>query len=160
MKSPFPYGILMLLVVLAGCQPDTVCRKEVAPQMKVGLCTIHHLTDGGTEVTTGVDSVTIRAIGNDSLIANNSKSVSQVEMPLRTDSSALTQFVMLYHETEDTVSVYHTNHLQYVSMECGCKVAQTIDSVAYTLHNIEQVDMTIADVTPAKDKNLIIYFRP
>lgn len=129
--------ILMVTALAASCTVDTVCHTE---EQKV---TVNVGTDSETWNT-----VTVRGIGSDSVLYNQSKNLKLLSLPLRVDTN-ITQFSIEYKQQADTLSIRHINNYQYISLACGCSVYHVIDSVWSTQHFIQAANITDSDVQPA-----------
>lgn len=117
-----------MVMLLAGCQPDTGCRTEM--EVTAGVTVEWVLVD-----TTGQgirqlqwDSVTVQGIGCDSLLYDRAKGAKVLRLPLRVDASQ-TDYRLTWHEQTDILHIQHTNNRQYISMACGCAIFHVIDSV-------------------------------
>lgn len=80
-----------------------------------------------------LDSLTITALGTDSIILNNDAEVHTLMLPLRYTSDT-TVFVFHYDPVRkpadtDTLYIVHENNLSFVSMDCGYAMEQNIVSV-------------------------------
>ena len=78
-----------------------------------------------------IDSVTVWGVGSDSVIYNN-ETIEKLALELNPKASE-TQYVVQAvgsgHTYTDTISLYHTNQPWFQSMECGCMVFSTLDSI-------------------------------
>lgn len=78
-----------------------------------------------------IDSVTVWGVGSDSLIYDK-ETVSQLALELNPKKTE-TQYVIQVKDSKytftDTISLYHTNQPWFQSMECGCMVFSTLDSI-------------------------------
>lgn len=120
-------GIVLLMFCMVCCRPDTVCRQEI--DVTAGVTTEWLLTDSVGNTTKQIvwDSVSVWGVGNDSLLYNNSYAVGTLGLPLRGDVS-LTAFVILWHNTYDTLYIHHDNTRKFISSACGCAIYHTIDT--------------------------------
>lgn len=80
-----------------------------------------------------LDSLTVTALGTDSILINNMKTVSTISLPLRfTEEQTAWVFHYDYKRRPryaDTVYIEHQNKLYFQSMECGYTMTQTIRSI-------------------------------
>lgn len=162
--------ILYLIIIITGfsCTVDNECRTSKTANLnllfyKIGTDSV---TNAKTTTTLTIDSISIQGLEydsisqllflNDSILYNNSKKVSSVVLPLnkfRTES----KFVVKLNTTIDTLTIYHTNNEQYISLDCGCLMTHTIDTIITTNHFIDSVRINNHDVTNTTTKHLFIY---
>jgi hypothetical protein len=110
-----------------------------------------------TDAILTLDSVSVNGIGKDSVLYNNSKSVNSLKLPL---NAALQQsdFVVCFNNTIDTLSVFYTNNNAYfISFECGCIAAQTIDEVISTNHFIDSIRIVQREVINVDAEHIKIF---
>lgn len=102
----------------------------------------------------------------DSILYNNKKKVSTIDLPLNNlltksnpSKNLPTQstFVLKFNTTVDTMTIYHTNINDYLSLECGCIVTHTIDTIITTNHFIDSVQIKIHDVNTINAENIRLY---
>ena len=77
-------------------------------------------------------------------------------LELRPDTT-MTQFLVQYHNQEDTLFIEHTPRLQYISAACGCAVYHTILQAWSTDPRVDSVSIINANVESVAQDNLCIY---
>jgi hypothetical protein len=128
--------------------------------MQVG---IYHVSNNGTTITSNalyIDSITIKGIGVDSILYNNSKKTQNVVLPLnKLDSLQESSFQVKFNNITDTITIVHQNKTEYLSLECGCIKTHIIDTVLTTNHFIDSVHISVHDVntTTSAKENIKIY---
>ena len=154
MKHVLSYSLLCLAVVFCACQPDTVCRQT---DLEVRMaCTLRgdSVTAAGQKVCYSVwDSITVFAVGSDSIVHDNAKNLKTLRLPLRDDVDTTT-FVLIYHDKTDTLRAYYTSRRIFVSVECGCVYYHDLDSIFYTSNWIDTVLVTHREVNRRSAENL------
>lgn len=146
--------VVLLAAVLSGCQPDTVCRMDLTIGLTATLVG-DSIANSKTVNFSTWDSISVTAIGKDSVLYDNQKNVGKLMLPLKiTDTT--TVFVLVYHRLADTLRVTYDNDPRFISMECGCAVYQNIHSVSATTHWIDEIYITQTEITPARENNLIL----
>lgn len=149
------YSICVGIALLCSCQPDTVCRETMQVGVIGQLKETYYDTDMQSHVRTAWDSLTVQGIGSDSVLYNNSKSVSQVLLPMRSDKDT-TCYAMTYCGCTDTLSIVNSHNQQFVSVECGCVYEHAIRQVVYTQHWIDTI--VIASTEVKRGGGVNIYF--
>ena len=122
---------IFLIVVIVGagisigssCSDENDCSLAGRPMMYCTLYTIDEITD--LRVNDTLDSLTITALGTDSIILNNQKKVHTLMLPLRYTSDT-TVFILWYNPNSptnkkdvDTLYIIQKNTPYFKSMECG-----------------------------------------
>ena len=98
---------IFLIVVIVGagisigssCSDENDCSLAGRPMMYCTLYTIDEITDRGVNDT--LDSLTITALGTDSIILNNQKKVHTLMLPLRYTSDT-TVFILWHNPNSPT----------------------------------------------------------
>ena len=109
---------------------------------------------GDTISYTQWDSVSVLGVGSD--ICLKDKNVKKMGLELRPDTT-MTQFLVQYHNQEDTLFIEHTPRLQYISAACGCAVYHTILQAWSTDPRVDSVSIINANVESVAQDNLCIY---
>ena len=155
----FRRNILFLLVLFisalfVACQPDTVCRTNM--QVSAGISPYWYQinADRIRQLSSTWDSVQVQGIGSDSVMQWNTAACAF--LPMRADSS-ITAYRIVWHEMTDSLILFTTNDLRFVSMACGCIVYHTIDSVGYTTHFIDSLVVVDASVSNEAQENIVLY---
>ena len=134
---------IFLIVVIVGagisigssCSDENDCSLAGRPMMYCTLYTIDEITD--LRVNDTLDSLTITALGTDSIILNNQKKVHTLMLPLRYTSDT-TVFILWYNPNSptnkkdvDTLYIIQKNTPYFQSMECGYMMKQNILSTKF-----------------------------
>jgi hypothetical protein len=143
----------ILTLSLTNCSNTTGCHQSTYVVMTVGFHTIKN----DTTITITMDSVWVKGVGIDSILYNNTKSVSQLSLPLQ-ENKSISRFVIRNNATYDTLTCYQTNIKQFISLECGCEVNFQLDSVKTTKHLIKSVQIVQKNVTNQSIENIQIFF--
>jgi len=151
------WGIGLVLLACMSCEPDTVCHSNVTSTMKVHVKTVTILADS-TQLFGVADSLTIGMIGTDSLVAKNAHNQSDYKVELNPKSDT-TDLWLLYHGKHDTIRLYYSNDIYYVSMACGCAITHQLDSTTDTMHAIDSLIIVNTNVDMSEDTNLEIWLK-
>ena len=102
------------------------------------------------------DSVTVAGIESDSTLYNNQKGLSELYLYLRSDTT-ITQYSIRWHEMTDTLTIFHTNLYNFISMACGCVVDHELIDVAYTRNFIDTVSISNRNVSLIEMKHIVLH---
>jgi hypothetical protein len=122
--------------------------------MQIILAADSVTTSGDTISYAQWDSVLVVGVGSD--IGLKGKNLKGMGLELRPDTT-LTQYLMLYHNQVDTLSIEHTPRLQYVSAACGCSIYHTILRAWSSDPRVDSVSIINASVEALAQDNLCIY---
>ena len=114
-----------------------------------------------------LDSLTITALGTDSIILNNEKKVHKVMLPLRYTSDS-TIFILRYDpvrnwDNADTLYIVQQNTPYFQSMECGYMMKQNIISAKFgnkrnSAETIDSIYLRNKEANTNEIENLQIFF--
>lgn len=150
MKSVTYYSILILLL-LTACQSDTKCRLPMVASPRVLVRAKGDFEEGTT--------LTIYGVGNeDSILYADKRLNPTILLPLRGDTT-VTRYVFQTQTNTDTLTFFHTNHLQYVSLACGCTIHYLLDSVHGTTH-MDSVEIINSAVETMVQDNVTLILLP
>ena len=159
MKFRLPIFILFCLLpigslLLVSCEPDKACHQELQVAVQIILAADSVTAAGDTVAYAQWDSLIVVGVGSD--IGMSGKKIKGVGLELRPDTT-LTQYLMLYHNQVDTLSIEHTPRLQYISAACGCAIYHTITKVWSSDPRVDSVSIINASVELMLQDNLCIY---
>lgn len=129
-----------------SCSDDSNCSMAGRPMMYCKLMTIDPET--GKSKNDTLDSLTITALGTDSIILNNEKNVHKLMIPLRYTSDS-TVLIFKYDPIRqpkhtDTLYIIQKNTPYFQSMECGYLMKQSILNAVIGKHGsntqVEKMD--------------------
>lgn len=167
---------IFLIVVIVGagisigssCSDENDCSLAGRPMMSCTLYTIDEITD--LRVNDTLDSLTITALGTDSIILNNQKKVHTLMLPLRYTSDT-TVFIFRYDPDRkpndvDTLIIVQQNTPYFQSMECGYMMKQNILSARYgnprktaDQEKIDSLHISNKEANTNEIENLQIFYR-
>ena len=139
---------------LVSCEPDKVCHQELQAAVQIILSADSVTAAGETFSYAQWDSILVVGVGND--VGLEGKNLKGIGLELRPDTT-LTQFLMQYHNQEDTLFIEHTPRLQYISAACGCAVFHTILRAWSSDPRVDSVSIINANVESQAQDNLCIY---
>jgi hypothetical protein len=146
-------SLAALIIGLVQCSADSECRKDMYVQMTANFHTIKN----DTIKTYTMDSIWVKGIGNDSVIYNNTKSLTYIRLPLQ-KLSGTSRFAIRFNNVFDTLTFVHTNNQQYISLECGCMTTHTLDTVLSSHHKILKTIILNKNVINKQIENVQIFF--
>lgn len=165
---------IFLIVVIVGagisigssCSDENDCSLAGRPMMYCTLYTIDEITD--LRVNDTLDSLTITALGTDSIILNNEKKVHKIMLPLRYTSDS-TVFIFQYDPVRspndvDTLYIVQQNTPYFQSMECGYMMKQNILSAKFgnragSSEKIDSIYFRNKEANTNEIENLQIFFK-
>ena len=159
MKSHFSILVLPWLLALGSwfllsCEPDKVCHQELQVAAQIILSADSVSATGDTISYTQWDSVSVLGVGSD--IGLKGEKLKIMGLELRPDTT-MTQFLVQYHNQEDTLFIEHTPRRQYISAACGCAVYHTILQAWSSDPRVDSVSIINASVEPMAQDNLCVH---
>jgi len=165
-KSIFIVFIMSILLIVS-CATDDSCTQTKYVTFTADFFHIYHndTTKINTIYAMSIDSLTIQGLRLDTLtgrytpvdsILYNNSLESKVSLPLNNFSTHST-FRLKFKTISDTMTIYHTNMNDYLSLECGCVILHKIDTVTITRHFIDSVRITNHDVNTINAENIRLY---
>ncbi len=160
--------ILYCLLNLTSCIVDEQCRENKYVAFMAGFYHVVKNQTSGlvTKSTLSIDSLTVKGIMFDSIVSkfvyvdsilyNNSKSISKIAIPLH-KFIEVSKYEVKFNTKIDTITVLHTNTNEYLSLECGCLKVHSIDTVLTTNHFIDSVTISNHNVNTTNAENILIF---
>ena len=166
--------ILLLLIIVgaavglhSSCSEENDCSLAGRPMMYCTFKTIDKSLDPTRAFNDTLDSLTIIALGTDSIILNNEKNVYKIMVPLRYTSDS-TVFILQYDPKRnpndaDTLYIVQQNTPYFQSMECGYMMKQNIISAKYgnsagSSERIDSIYFRNKEANSNEIENLQIFF--
>lgn len=150
---------LFALAFLFACTQTENCTQEKNVLMQVGFYkkTMDSTTNIYSKSALTIDSIWVMGLGTDSLLYNKETSIKSINIPLK-KTIEQTDYIVRFNNTNDTISIFHTNNDRYyLSLECGCVVAHSIDEIVSTGHFIDSVSIINRDINTTNAENIQIY---
>jgi len=165
-KYSFIVFIFSLFLIIS-CAGDETCTQTKYVKLTVNFYHPNPLDTilSNRIVTLSIDSLTVQGLKKDStgkytsvdsILYNNQKNVSTINLPLNNFSTS-SIFKIKFNAVTDTMTISHSNLNDYLSLECGCIITHTIDSVSMTNHYIDSVRIKIHDVNTINAENIRLY---
>ncbi len=147
----------MVTIVLLGRCSEVDCPLNNVVAVKYGL----YNYDG--ESQTLQDTLTISAIGTDSILLNKAQGISSFLLPVHYTSDK-DSLILRFSDTEgdemiDTLCISHTNEAHFEAMDCPLCYFHTLTDVTCTNHAIERVELVNPTVNYDTQENICIYLR-
>ena len=164
MKKSIFIVFLFSILLNYSCTTDETCTQTKYVKLTAGF---YHFNDT-TKITSAltIDSLTVQGLKLDtstgqyhlvdSILYNNQKKVSTINLPLN-NGSTQSKFRIRFNAIVDTLTIYHTNFNDYLSLECGCIKTHSIDTVTATHHYIDSIQIKIHDVNTINAENIRLY---
>lgn len=141
---------------LLCCEPDSECRQTATINCKVVFACDSLNADSVKVNFKTIDSLSVWGVGCDSMLYDNPKNVSSLLLPLRGDTT-ITKFLMLLHGSTDTLTIYHQNTNNFISLACGCFIYHTIDTVMCSSNLVDSVEILNTAVENYEQDNVKLY---
>ncbi len=157
--------VLIVISVFAGllfaaCNGnDKTCRKERT--IVVGVSLYKTTYDENTEmyvISPTTEKLTIQGIDSDSILYDDA-SLSKFNLPLHTQRDTTSFLLQRDSIGADTLTIFHRNETEFISLECGCFVYHTIENALSSLHQIDSVIIENTSVQNVAENHLRIYYR-
>lgn len=145
-----------LAELISGCSEEADCSGTARPMMQCNLYTIDR--ESGVIAADTLESLTITALGSDSVVINNQQNVKELSLPLRYAADS-TELVFHYsNEKQDTVTVFHTNTPYFLSIDCGYQMKQVITGIRYTRTLLDSIYIKNTEAGIYGTENLKIFY--
>lgn len=155
---------ILLSLCLMACSSDDNCMQDLMFSMKAEVYRM--VFDASIEQFVPEKyslPISLCGLGKDSLIYD-SQNTSSLNIPLQ-KLDTISSFVFIttiqvdtnYITTTDTIDFYHTNEQEFISLECGCIVTNSLVGVAQTTHRIDSVVIVSPEVNLQSENNIKIY---
>ncbi|MBO5345812.1 MAG: hypothetical protein J6A44_02770 [Paludibacteraceae bacterium] len=155
---------ILLSLCLMACSSDDSCMQDLMFSMKAEVYRM--VFDASIEQFVPEKyslPISLCGLGKDSLIYD-SQNTSSLNIPLQ-KLDTISSFVFTttiqvdtnYITTTDTIDFYHTNEQEFISLECGCIVTNSLFGVAQTTHRIDSVVIVSPEVNLQSENNIKIY---
>ena len=155
---------ILLSLCLMACSSDDNCMQDLMFSMKAEVYRM--VFDASIEQFVPEKyslPISLCGLGKDSLIYD-SQNTSSLNIPLQ-KLDTISSFVFTttiqvdtnYITTADTINFYHTNEQEFISLECGCIVTNSLVGVAQTTHRIDSVVIVSPEVNLQSENNIKIY---
>ena len=155
---------IVMLMCLISCNSDDNCMHDLNFSMEAEIYRMVFDTSIEQFVPEKyLVPISLKGLGRDSLLYD-SISTSILNIPLQKldtiSSFVLTTTIQVdtnYVTMADTIDFYHTNTEEFISIECGCIVKNSITGVAQTTHHIDSIVVISSDVDLQSKTNIKIY---
>jgi len=175
----------LCLIAAFSCAVDESCRTNRSVLMDLGMYHVNK-TDTSTITTAfSFDSLTVRGLKydnavnkyvyTDSILYNNAKAISKINLPLhsfestsafevtfngkiiKTNTVTNKNDTTVYVNKKDTLTVTHQNMDKYLSLECGRIKIHSVDTILTTNNFIDSIRITNRKVNNINVENIKIY---
>lgn len=155
--------VILTALMLWGCSSSDVCMQKTDTALRVTLHRVRYDQAGERYVAErATTTVTLHGLGIDSLLYRSAPT-SELVLPLNPTDSATTFVIeQLSPDSvarQDTLTIRHSNRLEFISLECGVAKLYDIRAVEHTSRGIDSVVVENATVDRQELNNLKIYIR-
>ncbi len=150
-------GMLLLsffILTLTGCSEND-CSLGGRPSARFAFI------DSRTNTRVSLfDSLTVTALGTDSILLNRLKGIDHITLPLSYVGDTTT-FVLHYSRfLRDTIEVFHENYPHFISIDCGVSMFYHLKDVNNTSILIDSIRLVNSDINDNEKDNYRIYYTP
>lgn len=148
-----------IAAIVSSCSEDEDCSMNARPMLECKLYTVDRETQRVLNDT--LDSLTITALGTDSIILNNQKEVHSLSLPLRYTADST---VLVFHYSKDptvrkdTLTFYQQNTPYFLSMDCGYQMKQSITGGRYSRYQLDSLHIQSAELTIYGTENIKLFY--
>ncbi|MCL1868587.1 MAG: DUF6452 family protein [Paludibacter sp.] len=150
-------SVFAIFCTFAACDNDEQCHRENYVMMKIGFYKSVIDTLGRQTNSTATPTITANGSGRDSLLYNG-VATQYINLPLNKLSN-VSSFDIIINDTIETFTVWHTNHEEYLSFECGYITFFTIDSCKIGKNYVDSVSFINNSVNTQNAENFRFYHR-
>lgn len=160
MKKFTRIALLIMLVlpvagfIIASCAEESDCSLTSRATLRGTFYTIN---ENNSRVEIELATLTITALGTDSVILNKDTKVKNVFLPLQYTVDTTALVLHFSDEWKDTIVIKHTNTPYFVSMECGYEMNQSITDCYYTKHVLDSIDVKNNNANKDGKENLQLF---
>lgn len=116
------------------------------------------LNSKNNKVISLFDSLTITALGTDSILLNRGKSINHIILPLSYVDQETT-FILHYTKLlRDTIWVTHKNFPHFISMDCGISMFYQLREIQYTTFLLDSILLVDPNINDNEKENCRIYY--
>lgn len=156
--------VLLTMGVVVGshtsCSDDSDCSIAGRPMINCVLYAVNGESHAIKNDT--LDSLTVTALGTDSIIINNQKKVHTLMLPLRyTSDSTILVFHYAYKldpAISDTLYIKQSNTPYFESMDCGYSMRQKIIGFGHSTVQIDSIKIPNTEANTNGTENLKLYY--
>lgn len=164
MKNLIRFFLLLLIASTAvsiqtSCSEESDCSIAGRPMIN---CTLYRMVDNQV-VNDTLDSLTVTALGTDSILLNNQKKVHTLMLPLRYSSDST---ILVFHYAyvadptfNDTVYIKQDNTPYFESMDCGYSMRQSILGLRHSEEELDSIYISNKQANTDGTQNLKLFYR-
>jgi hypothetical protein len=167
MKKYIFIALIFSLFLNISCVTDETCIQTKYVKLTANFYLVNPNATIVANRITGfyVDSITVQGLKYDSItklyhpvdsILYTNRKVNSINLPL-SNNSTVSIFKLKFKNVVDTMTIYHSNINDYISLECGCIITHAIDNVTTTNHYIDSARIKIHEVNTINAENIRIY---
>ena len=143
-------GFFIATGILLSCSSEG-CYEDTEADL------IINLLETDAETISEIDSITIFGIGPEDSLLYKDASLKTVNLPLYA-AEDYTDFAVINGLISDTIRVWYSSSLTFISKGCGYIYLHSIESIEYTTHRIDTVLIINKSVNTEDEENLRTFF--
>ncbi len=142
--------VACVLALSVSCTPGS-CFEETNAYLKASF----YQSSTGRAVPP--DSLTLSGIGKDSAVYKKAARVQPAMIPLNSSAPGC-RFLIRINGVDDTISFFYSTFVHLISRECGYTCFHDLDSLVFTRHMIDTVQIKLRTITTFNEPNIFIYY--
>lgn len=145
-------GLIGLTLMAGACQNQELCQDATSTPLRIGF---YHNVNGKAQAL-AIDSLTVYGLHNDSILYNNRKQVSRIELPL---NPALDQssFVLAFPGVNDTLHITYKREPRLISMECGFVTFYQVENWSAAGTAIQTIEIEHSSISNTLDEHFKLF---
>lgn len=164
MKNLIRLFLILLLASIAmsiptSCAEESDCSIAGRPMIN---CTLYRMVDDQVANDT-LDSLTVTALGTDSILLNNQKKVHTLMLPLRYSADSTVLVFHYAYRTDpalsDTIYIKQDNTPYFESMDCGYSMRQSILGIGHSEEELDSIYISNKQANTDGTENLKLFYR-
>ena len=146
-----------------ACTEEADCTDTNRPMLGAGFYTfVKDTTESGyvRDSLVGIawDTLSVTALGTDSVIINKDLGVQSVSLPLRYAEPTTTLVLDYGYGYKDTITLHHLNTPYFLNMDCGYQMKQELLQVSHTTHLLDSIKINDPKIGIYGTENIALYY--
>ncbi|MBS0011920.1 MAG: hypothetical protein KFF49_10950 [Bacteroidales bacterium] len=142
--------LIAFIFLIASCTPES-CEQDTEVLMRAGFFS----ADSGEKES--IDSLTVYGLYIPDSLIYSMVTLDMIDLPLNPSASSCA-FVIENGGRSDTIEIFYSSHLSFVSAACGYIYLHELENVFFTTNDIVNILITGKSVNPGNEQNIQILF--
>ncbi|MGM0528890.1 MAG: DUF6452 family protein [Bacteroidota bacterium] len=151
MKNIFLTLLLIALAVLNNACTKEGCNEDTEVMMRA----VFYSNETGEQLS--IDSLDIYGLNIPDSSIYSMSTQKNIDLPLN-PSDTNCSFALINGGRADTIAIYYTSRLKFVSAACGYIYIHELEEIEHTVNDIKDILITNKPVNPGDQENIQIIF--